>query len=122
MSNVYQLELDDFWCDSYTWQDIVDYNKIHNHSKGIGACYRNIETGLSVDTNRLFGLNNYGNNDAFSGTPKESVSVFNVIQVLLFLIPVGGFGYLFCYYLFIACIDLQKTINNDWSQGRRRMI
>ena len=33
------LSLNDFWCNSYTWDEISNYNRLNNNAMGVGACF-----------------------------------------------------------------------------------
>ena len=117
-SSLYQLELAAFWCDEYNYDEILQHNRAINSDKGIGGCYRDKRKGLYFDHGKLFSKND--ESDAFMAKMNGNVSALNVLELLLFSIPVCGFAILFSYYLFICFIDCRKTLHNKWSNRHNR--
>lgn len=117
-SSLYKLELADFWCQEYSYDEILQHNRALNSSKGLGNCYRDENKGLYADHSKLFSKND--KSDAFVAKIESNVSGSHIIKLLLFSIPVCGFLSLFFYYLLICFIDCNKTIKNEWSDKRRR--
>ena len=116
-SSMYKLELADFWCDQYSYQEILQHNRMLNSSKGVGNCFRDELKGLYVDHGKLFGKNDQS--DAFVAKIKDNITSSDVLELLLFSVLVCGFASLFLYYLLICLIDCRKTIQNDWMDQNR---
>lgn len=108
------LTLEDFWCSPYTWDEIADYNRIHNHSYGIGSCYATNR--VTVNNTKLFATDI---NDSGLIVSKD-INRKSIAKSSSFLIISLMLTYLIVKYTAICCIDCKRTCTNDWTQTRRK--
>lgn len=110
------LSFEDFWCEPrYTWNEITSYNRAHNSSTGVGGCYSTVKT--VPDDDKLFATDTRGS--ALIVTP--NITPGSVFQCLVFLTNAILLIYVFVTYSIICCIDLKRTIKNEWiSNGNSR--
>ena len=107
VGSVLTLELDDFWCDDYSWRQIINYNKLNNQSQGVGGCY--ISQKLSVDDTKLFATGNEEN--ALVVTPNFNVPC--IIKSVLYGAIALGLLLVIIKYIWICFKDCQHVVNDE---------
>ena len=106
--SVLTLELEEFWCEEYTWDEIVQHNQANNQSHGVPGCYRQRVLDFQFDTVFSTDVNDNGLSVA------KHVYFLSVIKsILFFTISL----ILLCLLIFhtLACItDCKTTVLGHW--------
>lgn len=102
------LKLQDFWCDEYSWDEIVAANSAVNSSIGIGGCY----TSTRVTVNDAVLYETDVNHNAL--TVVEKITPMSIIKCIMFSGITVGLVYLLVYHCWRCLLDCKKTIDDEW--------
>ena len=109
VGSVITLKLDDFWCSNpYSWNEIAQYNRENNNSRGVGGCYT--ADALEFDPNKVFAT---GSNES-ALVPKPVITVSAVFKSVTYAMICIVIVWILIKYILICLQDCRKTVNNEW--------
>ena len=109
------LSLENFWCQSYSWNQVTSYNRIHNTSTGIGGCYVNDR--LVVDEEKI--LLTDSNDVALAAIVNPKLNGWSIIKCIIYITWAIILLQLFMTYLIVVATDL-KMICKDRNTNTNR--
>ena len=101
------LELDDFWCDKYSWNEIHNYNKEKNESMGAGGCY--VAGRIAFDETKLFATNSEEN--ALVVAP--NINFACIIKSLVFGIISFALLSIIIKYILVCFVDCKYILKDE---------
>ena len=107
------LQLDDFWCARYTWDEITSYHRSINATTGTArSCY--ISTQIYLNKEKLFATDL--NDNALS--IKITIDFDHVGKAIAFGILGLVLLIILIKYTVVCLIDCKKSMNNEWNATR----
>ena len=108
VGSVHQLELQNFWCDKYEWDQVVQHNQNVQSITGEGGCYVSKLSG--ADETKLFAKGN--NLDAFIAT--FVIKFWRFVECFLYSILSLFLLFLFINYNYEYCKDCKQFALKTW--------
>ena len=109
VGSILVLSLDDFWCDSYTWDEISNHNRLNGEATGVGGCYVS-QANLPLNDAKLFATD--VNENAL--VVKTNIYPWAVIKLLVFFLIACVLLFLFVKYCLRCLTDCKTTLKGDW--------
>ena len=108
IGSVITLELQDFWCTKYTWDEVTQYNRANNHSLGVNNCH--VSDKLRVDEEKVFGTG--AGKSAF--VPIVVMTTPGIFKLLLYAAICIVLVWVLIRYSLGCLIDCRKAATNEW--------